>query len=366
MDMKKTGIVYRRAEGPFRYHAWPTVAVDEKGVLYTVFSGNRISHIDLFSKTYLVKSEDGGAHWSLPTVVNDTALDDRDAGICYLGGGRFAISYFCPDARYYLERWNHHMLTFMSPAEKMMALGAAEYFREASGTENAYGSFVRITEDGFRSIGSPVRIPISAPHGPISLSDGGIGYLGKAMFAEGAIEEESLWYYKSEDGGKSFVKTGFVPIPEGMAASQFHEPHAVSLGGGRLFGAYRTHDAKDPPLRTTVYFTSSEDGGKTWETLRPSGIDGLPPHLIRLRDGRLLLTYARRNAPNRIEAVISSDGGKSFGTPITVEEFPQHAYEGDFGYPATAELPDGTLVSVYYAVYGEDKKPSILCTKWTI
>ena len=29
-------------------------------------------------------------------------------------------------------------------------------------------------------------------------------------------------------------------------------------------------------------------------------------------------------------------------------------------------LPDGTLVSVYYAVYGEDKKPSILCTKWTI
>ncbi len=363
--MKKTGIVYRKAHGPFNYNAWPTVVADENGVLYAVFSGNRVSHIDLFSKTYLVKSMDGGESWSLPTVVNDTALDDRDAGICYLGAGRFAISYFCPDARYYLERWNHHMLTFMSPAEKLMALGAAEYFREAPSSENAYGSFVRITEDGFRSMGDPVRVPVSAPHGPISLSDGSIGYLGKAMFAEGAIEEESLWYYKSEDGGKTFHAVGSVPHPADMQASQFHEPHAVLLKNGTIFGAYRTHDAKDPPLRTTVYFTRSEDGGKTWEALRPSGLDGLPPHLLLLKDGRILLTYARRNAPNRIEAVISEDGGKTFGAPITVEEFAQHGYEGDFGYPATAELPDGTLVTVYYAIWEEDKKPSILYTKWT-
>ena len=363
--MKKTGIVYRKTQGPFDYNAWPTVAMDDHGVLYVVFSGNRVSHIDIFSKTYLVKSFDGGESWSLPTVVNDSRMDDRDAGICYLGGKRFAISYFCPDAEYYLGKWNTHMLQFMSGAEKIMALGAAELFREKAQTKKDYGSFVRITEDGFFSIGEPVKISVSAPHGPILLNDGTIGYLGKAMFAED-IPEESLYFYKSEDGGKSFFAVGSVPIPEGTQGVQFHEPHAVDLGGGKLFGACRAHNAGDPPLRTTMYFTSSEDGGKTWETLRPSCLDGLPPHLLRLSDGRILLTYARRNAPNRIEAVISEDGGKTFSAPITVEEFPQHAYEGDFGYPASVETADGMIVTVYYAVVENDKKPSILYTKWSL
>ena len=364
--MKKTVLVYRKAHGPFNYNAWPTVAMDEDGVLYCVFSGNRISHVDLFSKTYLVKSYDGGESWSLPTVVNDTNLDDRDAGICYLGGGRFAISYFCPDAVFYLGKWNHHMLALMSGTEKMMALAAAERFRETPQGEDEYGSFVRITEDGFRSIGEPLRLPVSAPHGPISLGGDVLAYLGKAMFARDEIPAESLYFYKSEDGGKNFFSVGHVPIPEGMEASQFHEPHAVYLGNDEFFGAYRTHDGQNPPLKTTMYFTRSEDGGKTWETLRPSGLDGLPPHLLLLKDGRILLTYARRNAPNRIEAAISEDGGKTFGAPIIVESFPQHSYAGDFGYPASAELADGSIVTVYYAVHGEDTKPSILCTKWTI
>ena len=364
--MKKTGIVYRKAQGAFTYNAWPTVAIDEGGTLYVAFSGNRVSHIDLFSKNYLVKSTDGGERWSLPTVVNDTALDDRDAGLCYLGEGKFALTYFCPDADYYLGIWNHHMLQLMSGTEKMMALAAAERFREEPQEKSGYGSFVRVTEDFFQSIGEPVRLPVSAPHGPISLGGGAIGYLGKAMFPEGAIPDESLYFYKSEDGGKSFFAVGAVPIPEGMGLEQFCEPHAVLLKDGTLFAAYRTHRPQSPPPRSTMYYTRSEDGGKTWETLRPSGLDGLPPHLLLLKDGRILLSYARRNEPNRIEAVISEDGGKTFGAPIILEEFPQHAYPGDFGYPSTAQLSDGSLITVYYAVYGEDKKPSILYTKWSL
>ena len=363
--MKKTGIVYRKAHGPFDYNAWPTVAKDENGVLYVVFSGNRLNHIDLFSKTYLVKSFDGGENWSLPTVVNDSLLDDRDAGICYLGGGRFAISYFCPDAEYYLGIWNTHMLQFMSSAEKIMALGAAERFHEVPQTEDDYGSFIRVTDDAFVTVGEPVKVPVSAPHGPILLRDGSIGYLGKAMFPKNeCIPKESLYYFKSEDGGKTFIKKGSIPIPKDMKNEQFHEPHMVDLGGGRLFGAYRTHDEKDP--RFTVYFTSSEDGGETWETLRPSGLCGSPPHLLLLSDGRILLTYARREKPNRIEVAISGNGGKTFGEPIVLEEFPQHAYAGDFGYPASAELKDGSIITVYYAVADGDKKPSIFYTKWEI
>lgn len=365
--MKKTGIVYRKAHGPFDYNGWPTVAKDENGVLYAVFSGHRINHIDLFSKDYLVKSFDGGESWSLPIVVNDSRMDDRDAGICHLGGNRFAITYFCHPIEKYQQTWNTYMLQFMSGAEKIMALGATNYFYEIPESESDYGSFIRITEDGFHSIGDPIKIPVSAPHGPIRMQDGTIGYFGKAMYpAPGTIPEEALYFYRSVDGGKSFDPVGEVPIPEDMLPKQFCEPHVVDLGDGKLFGAIRTHRPEKDEPRATIYYTSSEDGGKSWSTAYPSGLNGLPPHLLLLSDGRILLSYARRAEPNRIEAVISEDGGKTFGAPIVIEEFPQHAYSGDFGYPASVELADGSILTVYYAILEGDEKPSVLYTKWNV
>ena len=38
----------------------------------------------------------------------------------------------------------------------------------------------------------------------------------------------------------------------------------------------------------------------------------------------------------------------------------------DHGYPSTAELPDGTLITTYYQRYGEDQFNSILYTKWIL
>ena len=365
--MKKTGIIYRKEHGPFDYNAWPTVAMDDKGVLYTIFSGNRVNHIDTVAKTYLCKSYDNGNTWSLPIVVNDSYLDDRDAGIIYLGNNKFLITYFCTDVDYYFGKWNSLMVRPMSPAEKIMVLGALEVYREVPQKTEDYGSFVRITDDSFNTISKPYKIPVSTPHGPALLHDGSIGYLGKEMHDENSnIKPNTLYYFKSEDEGKTFKKISKIPIPEDMDLTQFHEPHVVEYEKDKLFGVYRTHNGKNPDLRITMYFTSSNDGGKTWETLRPSGIDGLPPHLTLLNDGRILLSYTRRNEPNQIEAVISNDGGKTFGETIIVEKLPQHKYEGDFGYPASVQLKDGSILTVYYAIYGDDKKPSIMYTKWKI
>ena len=116
--MKKTGLVYRRESGPFNYQAWPTVTADENGVLYAVWSGNRVNHIDVFAKTYLSKSYDNGETWSLPQIINDSYLDDRDAGICYLGNNKFIISYFSHDINMYLNDWREHSTNPMTPAEK--------------------------------------------------------------------------------------------------------------------------------------------------------------------------------------------------------------------------------------------------------
>ena len=41
--------------------------------------------------------------------------------------------------------------------------------------------------------------------------------------------------------------------------------------------------------------SSSRDGGKTWTPLHENGANGIPPHLAHLADGRVLLTYAKRD-----------------------------------------------------------------------
>jgi hypothetical protein len=84
--------------------------------------------------------------------------------------------------------------------------------------------------------------------------------------------------------------------------------------------------------------------------------------LLLRKDGSILVTYGRRSAPFGIRAVVSYDGCRTFSEEFILSD----ARNGDLGYPATTELADGTLVSVYYQPYGDDLRTSILYTKWRI
>jgi len=88
------GIIYRNTDTFFRYNGWASVCKDDEGTLYTVWSGARARHVCPFGKTLMSKSTDGGRRWSVPMIINDTWLDDRDAGITYLGDGKLLLSYF--------------------------------------------------------------------------------------------------------------------------------------------------------------------------------------------------------------------------------------------------------------------------------
>jgi sialidase-1 len=90
--------------------------------------------------------------------------------------------------------------------------------------------------------------------------------------------------------------------------------------------------------------TESSDGGKTWSI--PHSITfGLPSHLMKLRDDRLLMTYGHRRAPFGNQARISSDNGKTWGEPMIISG---DGAGGDLGYPSTVELGDGSLLTVWY------------------
>ena len=76
-----------------------------------VFSGDREEHVCPYGKTLLIRSGDGGETWTTPVIINNTPLDDRDAGIIELASGTLVMSWFTYatwehfDAFRALDRW---------------------------------------------------------------------------------------------------------------------------------------------------------------------------------------------------------------------------------------------------------------------
>lgn len=90
----------------------------------------------------------------------------------------------------------------------------------------------------------------------------------------------------------------------------------------------------------------STDRGAHWQPAgRPvpdaGGTSGNPPHLIRLRDGRLCLTYGYRSPPFGIRARLSSDDGRTWKPEIVLRA---DVVTHDWGYPRSAERSDGRIV----------------------
>lgn len=109
----------------------------------------------------------------------------------------------------------------------------------------------------------------------------------------------------------------------------------------------------------------SRDAAKTWtdegRVADTGGMSGNPPHLIRLKDGRLCLTYGYRSKPYSIRAKLSSDKGKTWTPEITLRE---DGAAWDLGYVRSAQRPDGKVVSIYYFNDGPHSERFIAATTW--
>ena len=133
-----------------------------------------------------------------------------------------------------------------------------------------------------------------------------------------------------------------IPTREGDDHRDYHELHAVETADERIVVHIRNHNPRD--ARETLQ-TESEDGGRTWSEPHAIGVWGLPSHLLRLRDGRLLMSYGYRRPPFGNQARISGDGGRHWSDPLTISA---DGASGDLGYPSTAQLDDRSLVTVWY------------------
>jgi hypothetical protein len=108
----------------------------------------------------------------------------------------------------------------------------------------------------------------------------------------------------------------------------------------------------------------SNDNGKSWKLLG-NPVDNLgegnPPSLIKLKDGRLCLTYGYRAKPFSICAKISNDNGKTWSDEIVLRN---DGSGRDIGYVRSIQRPDGKVVSIYYFQDKEQPERYIGCTIW--
>ncbi len=143
------------------------------------------------------------------------------------------------------------------------------------------------------------------------------------------------------DGGASWSLLSLIgPEPEGFAIM----PSAVRLSDTELYVAVRRREVS----KRWMGAFRSLDNGKTWQP-ETDPVDNLgegnPPSLIRLRDGRLCVTYGYRAAPFSIRARLSEDGGRTWGDQLVLRD---DGLCRDIGYCRSVQRPDGKVVVVYY------------------
>ena len=350
-----------------RYIGWPSVCLLKSEDLMAVFSGDRDRHVCPFGKVQYVRSTDGGETWGAPVTIANGPIDDRDAGIVQMPDGEIVVTYFTSIA---YRTYNKNFKVDYKPEDPRYWWKRHDEKISEEVRRNTLGNWRVSSRDNGLTWSKPEKMAdvSQTPHGPILLRDGTLFQLGRSF--EGSVQGSgergrtivSTW--KSFDAGRTW-KCMCPDIPdtngENSIHHMFHEPHVVELADGTLLGLVRYH-GKDGCMRQC----ESKDGGKTWSPMVKTPLLGLPPHLIQLKDGKVVCVYGRRRKdPGCGEfACISDDGGRTWDVANEISLAPHT--DGDLGYPASTVLPNGDILTVYYQPMVPKGMPCLMATRWRV
>ena len=342
-----------------RYHGWPTLIRRRNGELLVVCSGGRDSHICPFGRVELIRSRDDGATWTYARTILDGPIDDRDAGIVETSKGTLLATTFTSLA--FEPSFHKHVAAAQKGDSTMpinqLARWQAAWRRLPNGSHKDHlGSWMLRSEDGGDNWSPAYRVPVNSPHGPVNLSDGRLLYAGVALWTD----DRQVGAWVSSDDGLTWDLQAPLPIRSGDDPSQYHELHAVEAADGRWIVQIRNHNKQNQ--RETLQ-THSTDGGKTWAEPYSIGVWGLPSHLLRMSDNRLLMTYGHRRAPLGNQARLSHDNGESWSAPMVLQG---DASSGDLGYPSTAETSPGEFVTVWYEKLPDNRNAQLRMARWQL
>lgn len=344
---------------PPLYHGWPTLTRRKNGELLLVFSGGRESHVCPFGRVELMRSQDNGKTWRWPQVLLDGPIDDRDAGVVETARGSILVTTFTSLAYAKLLEAAEKVAPGSPGAWtdlKFSEWRAVHHRISAEQRQAEVGQWMIRSTDGGVTWSSRYAVPVNSPHGPIALSDGRVLYPGKELWSR----EERVGVCHSADDGQTWNWLASIPTRPGDDHRHYHELHGVECHSGKLVVHIRNHNQAN---RGETLQTESTDGGRTWSVPHAIGIWGLPSHLLRLADGRLLMSYGYRRTPFGNQVRLSDDDGESWSAPLTISS---DGHSGDLGYPSTVQCEDGSFVTVWYELLKDSPNAQLRQAKWKL
>jgi BNR repeat-like domain len=337
-DPMQNVVVYKE---PGRFGGWPAnngiwIWGDEivVGFIQGYFKNKQQGHAidgEMGEITRFARSKDGGRTWSIETPSFLDAEGKEQEGADCPGG-----------------------LDFTAPNSAV----ALRMVSSSRGFSRFYYS-----NDRAKTWQGPYRLPTYGRKGIAARTDYIVdGKHELTAFITASKEngrEGRVLCIRTKDGGRTWELVSYIgPEPEGFSIM----PSSVRLTPSRILTTIRRKEGPEHFIDAWV----TSDNGKNWSFLnRPvestGGSVGNPPSMIRLRDGRLVITYGFRSAPYGILAKISRDQGQSWGPEIVLRD---DAGTWDLGYPRTVQRKDGKLVTVYYFNDHKDEERYIAATIW--
>lgn len=144
----------------------------------------------------------------------------------------------------------------------------------------------------------------------------------------------------------------------------YWDQRASVLADGTVLDLFWTYDKGDA-VYLNIHARASRDSGRTWGEIWDTGVPGQPAAAVSPADGRLVMVYVDRSGAPCLKARISKDGARSFdakgelvvASPRlasqtwnkgTMQDAWAEMSHFSLGLPATASLPDGDVLVVYY------------------
>ena len=281
-------------------------------------------HIGIKGRLDWIHSEDGGKTWSEPAVIVDSQWDDRNAGVGVMPDGTVVMAYaeastYDDEGKWDTGRGRYQLFYVYSTDNGRTWTDKIELCPDLLYHGSPYGRIITLSD-------GTALMQIYTWHTEATRK------LGKRT----AGSSQCVGILRATDNGRTWGDWSVI-------SEHYNEISLAEMHDGRIVAAMR-----DLKGRTGV--CESADRGRTWT--KPQTItkpNQHPPDLWLLDSGALLMVFGCRLDPKGVQAILSDDGGKTWGFDGRVF-LAWGALNRDCGYPSAVQLTDGTIVMLYYAV----------------